>query len=51
MFPEKYIVKWHENDFYIQTCIEHDYKKWSGNPYLLDEDWHTDVKVIHYAGN
>ena len=51
MFPEKHIVKWHENDFYIQTCIEHDYKKWSGNAYLLDEDWHTDVKVIHYAGN
>jgi len=51
MFPEKHIVKWHENDFYIQTCIEHDYKKWSGNSYLLDEDWHKDVKVIHYAGN
>ena len=51
MFPEKYIVKWHENDFYIQTCIEHDYKKWSGNSYLLEEDWHKDVKVIHYAGN
>lgn len=51
MFPEKYIVKWHKDDFYIQTCIEHDYKKWSGNKYLLDEDWHEDVKVIHYAGN
>ena len=51
MFPEKHIVKWHKDDFYIQTCIEHDYKKWTGNKYLLDEDWHEDVKVIHYAGN
>ena len=51
MFPEKHIVKWHKDDYYIQTCIEHDYKKWTGNKYLLDEDWHEDVKVIHYAGN
>jgi len=51
MFPEKHIVKWHKDDFYIQTCIENDYKKWTGNKYLLDEDWHEDVKVIHYAGN
>jgi len=51
MFPEKYIVKWHEDDFYIQTSIEHAYKKYSGNKYLLDEDWHEDVRIIHYAGN
>ena len=51
MFPEKFIVKWHKDDYYIQTCIEHDYKKWTGNKYLLDEDWHEDVRVIHYAGN
>ena len=51
MFPEKYITKWHKDDFYIQTCIENDYCKWTGNKYLLDEDWHEDIKVIHYAGN
>ena len=51
MFPEKHIVKWHEDDFYIQTSIEHAYKKYSGNKYLLDEDWHEDVRIIHYAGN
>ena len=31
MFPEKHIVKWHKDDFYIQTCIEHAYKKYSEN--------------------
>ena len=51
MFPEKHIVKWHKDDFYIQTSIEHAYKKYSSNDYLLDEDWHEDVRIIHYAGN
>jgi|TARA_B110000858_G_C17796889_1_gene472942 hypothetical protein len=51
MFPEKHIIKWHKDDFYIQTCIEHDYKKWTNNKYVLDKDWHEDVRVVHYAGN
>tara|TARA_A100001011_G_scaffold29004_1_gene28196 strand:+ start:3150 stop:3860 length:711 start_codon:yes stop_codon:yes gene_type:complete len=51
MFPEKHIVKWHNDDFYIQTSIEHAYKKYSGNNYILDDNWHKDVRIIHYAGN
>lgn len=51
MFPEKHIVKWNENDFYMQTFIEHNYNKYSGNTYLFKDTFHPDVRIVHYAGN
>lgn len=51
-FPEKHIVKWNDNDFYMQTKLEKQYKDWSGNNYLEDENgFHPDVRIIHYAGS
>tara|TARA_Y100000034_G_scaffold99379_1_gene122050 strand:- start:1144 stop:1851 length:708 start_codon:yes stop_codon:yes gene_type:complete len=51
MFPEKHIIKWNKDDFYIQTFIEHNYNKYSGNSYLFNDTFHPDVRIVHYAGN
>lgn len=51
-FPEKHIVKWNEDDFMMQTKLEKQYKDWSGNSYIEnDEGFHEDVKIVHYAGS
>lgn len=48
-FPEKMIVKWH-NDFSIQLKLERDYYKWSGNDYIENDGWNPDIRMVHYAG-
>tara|TARA_B100000085_G_scaffold88806_1_gene80195 strand:- start:1332 stop:2063 length:732 start_codon:yes stop_codon:yes gene_type:complete len=53
-FPEKHIIKWHKDDFTTQLKLEKDYQKWSGNlyiDYMDEEDWHPDIRIIHYAGS
>ena len=40
-----------DDDFYMQTFIEHNYNKFSGNNYLFKDTFHPDVRIVHYAGN
>ena len=51
-FPEKHIIKWHEGDYIMQTKLEKEYIKWSGNEYIDNENgFHSDIRIVHYAGS
>lgn len=50
-FPESHIVKWHDSDINMQLKLERDYYNWTGNHYIETDDWHPDVRIIHYAGS
>mgnify|MGYP001281978024 CR=1 FL=1 len=50
-FPEKYIVKWHKDDYIMQMKLEKDWKKFTSNTYINDKKWHPDIRIVHYAGS
>lgn len=50
-FPEKHIIKWNKTDFNMQLKLEKDYYRWTQNDYIELDNWHDDIRIIHYAGS
>ena len=49
-FPGAKIIKW-SDDFVTQLKLERDFDKYTGADYIYKDDWHPDIRIVHYAGS
>jgi hypothetical protein len=45
------IIKWHKTDIDMQMKLENSYYKWTNNEYIENDNWHDDIRIVHYAGS
>ena len=48
LIPAAWVTRWKNGDAKWVKQLTDKYKKASGNDYIKEDNWHPDIKLIHY---